>query len=99
MSSGGDEVWSWDCGSVVGNGLGSVQEGIHVLPRESSGMIWSGLLHCEGAWEGCLERVGQQRSVLSGAPFWKWGCVGNAVSIQCEHSFSVFLQKLAGRVA
>lgn len=25
--------------------------------------------------------------------------LGNAVSIQCEHSFSVFLQKLAGRVA
>lgn len=51
-----DEVWSWNAGSVVGKGLGSVQEGICALPSERSGKIWSGLLYCEplgkDVWKG-----------------------------------------------
>lgn len=51
-----DEVWSWNAGSVVGKGLGSVQAGICALPSERSGMIWSGLLYCEplgkDVWKG-----------------------------------------------
>lgn len=29
----------------------------------------------------------------------KRDCKGSAISIRCEHSFSVFLQTLAGRIA
>lgn len=55
-------------------------------PSESSGMIWSALLHCElgkDVWKGQgYEGVFKRRLV-----FWNCDCEGNAISIQCQHSF------------
>lgn len=57
-----DEVWSWDTGSVVGRGLGSVQDGVFFLAKRK---FWNDLVRAPSlrAWEGRLEGAGLRGSV------------------------------------
>lgn len=60
-----DEVWSWDTGSVVGEGLGSVQDGVFFLAKRK---FWNDLVRAPSlrAWEGRLEGAGLRGECLNG---------------------------------